>query len=234
MPAETPLQNVTLAPADSTAPGDRSFLQQRAYEELKRWIQETTLEPGAFLSERRLAAELGMSKTPVKAALVRLEAEGFVLVSPQQGIVVRELSVHEIADQFEIRRALETFVLRAVAGKLNAAEADRVQENLRLQEQAAASREIGQAVELDADFHAMFCEFLGNQEILSVMARLRDRMHRVISRVLEQDGERIETSRHEHQAIAAAVLQGDAERAVQAMEEHLNYGKQFLLSPRRR
>src|SRR5215831_7744368 len=63
-----------------------SLLKERAYDELKRRILNDDYPPGSFLAERRLAEELGMSKTPVKAALERLELEGFLLVSPQQGI----------------------------------------------------------------------------------------------------------------------------------------------------
>ncbi len=213
---------------------EKSLLKQQAYDALKRSIQNATFEPGTFLSERQLAAQLGMSKTPVKAALERLEAEGFVAVSPQQGIVVRDLSIHELADQFEIRLALETFVLRAMAGKLSESEAGRVVENLRWQQEAAAACDIHRAVQLDADFHALFCEYFGNQEILRVMTQLRDKIHRAISRVLEQDPERLNSSYREHRAIAEAVLEGDGERAARALKEHLNYGKQFLLSPNRR
>ncbi|MFO0912056.1 MAG: GntR family transcriptional regulator [Pirellulales bacterium] len=61
-------------------------MKQQADDELKGLIQNATLETGAFLSERQLAAQLGTRKTPVKAALERLEAESFVAVSPQQGI----------------------------------------------------------------------------------------------------------------------------------------------------
>src|SRR5262249_16673482 len=99
----------------ATAPG---LMKERAYAEIKRRLLENEYPPMSFLSERLLVAQLGMSKTPIKAALERLEAEGYVAVSPQQGIVVRELTVHEIADQYEIRAALEAYVLRALAGKL--------------------------------------------------------------------------------------------------------------------
>src|SRR5580700_8790566 len=89
----------------------RSFLKDRAYERIKSRLLNNDYPPGTFLSERQLAENLGMSKTPVKAALERLESEGLIAVSPQQGIVVRELSVHEIADLYEIRAALESYSL---------------------------------------------------------------------------------------------------------------------------
>ncbi len=212
----------------------RTLLKQRAYDALKKRIQEALLKPGTFLSERQLASQLGMSKTPVKAALERLEAEGFIAVSPQQGIVVLDLSVHEIVDQFEIRLALESFVLRSVAGRLNDDQACRVRDNLEAQQQAAAAEDIFGSVELDAEFHALFCEFLGNQEIVRVMSQLREKIHRVITRVFGRDVARLAKCLAEHRAIAEAVLSGNSDQAAQALEEHLQYGKQQLLSPRRR
>lgn len=212
----------------------RRLLKQRAYDVIKQQIQENELAAGTFLSERQLASQLGMSKTPVKAALERLESEGFVAVSPQQGIVVLDVSVHEIADQFEIRLALETFVLRSVAGRLNTDQVRRIRENLDAQQLAADNENISAAVELDAEFHALFCEFMGNLEIVRVMARLRERIHRVIMHVFRQDVSRLKVSLEEHKSIAAAVLHGDSELAAKCIEEHLQYGKQQLLSPRKR
>ena len=96
----------------------RGLLKERAYDEIKRLILTGDLTPGTFLAERQLAARLGMSKTPVRSALERLESEGFISISPQQGAIIRDLSLDEIADQYEIRTALETFVVRTVAGRL--------------------------------------------------------------------------------------------------------------------
>ena len=175
-----------------------------------------------------------MSKTPVKAALERLEMEGFIAVSPQQGIVVRELSVHEVADQFEIRVALESHVLRSVAGRLTDEQASVLTASIRQQKQAAKRRDVAGLVALDAEFHMLFCEFHGNREITRVMSQLQEKIHRVIGRVFQQLPERLVSSCEEHAAIVDAVLAGDADLAAQRMEEHLDYGRQFLLAPRGR
>jgi DNA-binding GntR family transcriptional regulator len=74
-----------------------------------------------------------MSKTPIRAALERLEGEEYVRVSPRQGIVVREPALREIADQFEIRLALERHVIESLAGNLAAAQVARLRDNLRQQ-----------------------------------------------------------------------------------------------------
>ncbi|MDA1166066.1 MAG: GntR family transcriptional regulator [Planctomycetota bacterium] len=218
----------------SAAPDARVLLKDRAYSELKQLIQDVTFEPGAFLSERQLAGRLGMSKTPVKAALERLEIEGFIAVSPQQGIVVRELSVHEVADQFEIRVALECHVLRSVAGRLTDEQASVLTASIRQQKQAAKRRDVAELVALDAKFHMLFCEFHGNREITRVMSQLREKIHRVIGRVFQQQPERLGSSCDEHAAIVEAVLAGDAKLSAKRMEEHLDYGRQFLLDPRGR
>src|SRR4029078_6640061 len=93
----------------------RRLLADRAYDALKTSLQSGAYPPGSFLSERQLAARLGMSKTPLKSALVRLEQEGYRRISPQQGIVVREPSVQEVSDLFDLREAIETFAVRRLA-----------------------------------------------------------------------------------------------------------------------
>jgi DNA-binding GntR family transcriptional regulator len=212
--------------------GVRGLLKERAYEELKRRLLNNHYPPGSFLAERQLAEQLGMSKTPVKAALERLEHEGFITVSPQQGIVVRELALREIADQYEIRVALETFTVRSVAGKLAPDQVARLKANLKAQDAIRGTNQVARAVELDAEFHTLFAEFLGNQEILRVTMQLREKMQRVITAVFHINAARIDSSYEEHRAIAEAVLRGDGAEAARMAERHLMIGKQFLLAPR--
>ena len=211
-----------------TAP--RPLLKDQAYQALKESIIGGTFAPGTFLSERQLAAQLDMSKTPVRAALERLENEGFIAVSPQQGIVVRELPLHEIVDLFDIRIALETFVLRSSAGRLDAGQIERLEANLAEQKESARLEDQERGTRLDADFHLMLCEFSGNREILRVMERLRDKLYLVVLKIHRQDVKRLHTSYAEHAAIAAALIAGDGAAAADQVAEHLRYGKQFLVS----
>ena len=210
----------------------RSLLKDRAYAEIKQLILSSALPAGAFLAERQLASQLGMSKTPIRAALERLELEGFVTISPQQGIIIRDLSVHDIADQYEIRTALESFVLRSLAGRLLPAQVRRLQANLDAQK-ANGAGDVERGIALDTEFHILFCEFLGNREILRVMGQLREKIHRVIAQVVKLHPDRMAGSYEEHCAIAQAVIDGDAALAARRIEEHLEVGKQSLLSPRR-
>ena len=215
-----------------TAPGDsRTLLKSRAYEQLKSDIVEGVFAPGSFLSERRLVEQLGMSKTPIRAALERLEGEGFVRVSPRQGIVVREPSLREVADQFEIRLALERHVIEALAGNLNTGQIAELRANLQLQREAAAREDLRESIRLDSEFHISLCRFHGNQEIVATMLRLREKMTWVIGLVFKQNDGRMVPNLREHEAIANAIIAGDREEAVARLRSHLNYGRQSLLEP---
>jgi DNA-binding GntR family transcriptional regulator len=209
------------------------LMKARAYQEIKAFIQRGDFAPGSLLAERQLAAQLGMSKTPVRAALVRLEAEGFINISPQQGILIRDLTVAEIVEQYEIRTALETYVVRTLAGRLSPDQVARLRVNLRAQKALPENAPVARGVALDSEFHMLFCEFLGNREILGLMDQLREKIARVITTVFKFNPLRVKTSYEEHRAIAEAVIGGDGATAARLIDQHLEIGKQLLLSPRR-
>jgi DNA-binding GntR family transcriptional regulator len=208
----------------------RPLLQDQAYDRLKELIQSGSLAAGNLYTERVLSEQLGMSKTPIRAALTRLDIEGFVSVSPQQGIAVREISVHEIVDLFDIRLALESFVVRSLAGRLRPPQVERLRANLRAQKECVNADDPQTLTRLDTDFHLLFCEFLDNREITRVLTHLRDKLHRVILRVMSRAEGRLATAVAEHTAIAEAVIRGKADLAAAGVRRHLEFGKQFLMS----
>ena len=207
-------------------------LKQRAYVELKRRILSGHLAPGMMLSERQLASELKMSKTPVHAALERLEADGLVTVAAQQGIMVRATSPQDMGDHFEIREALEPFVVAKLAGRLTAEQGRRLERNLRENRRAVRDADVEANVRLDAEFHLLLCEFLGNREISRVMAQIREKVQGAIHQITLLSPQRMAGSLAEHQAIADAVVAGDGPVAVDRMKAHLRYGLQCLYDRR--
>ncbi len=208
----------------------RSLLKDRAYDEIKRQIQESALPPGSFLSERKLSDMLGMSKTPIKAALERLEQEGFVSVAPQQGIVVRQLSIKEVADQFELRKALESFVVQSITGRLLDHQAKGLHRNLQQQRTAADKHSVARLCELDAEFHLLLCRVLDNHAINDCLSQHRSRMHRVIFEVMSQAPGRLADAVDEHERILEAIENGRQGDAVKLVTQHLEFGKQYLLA----
>lgn len=209
----------------------RTLLKNEAYREIKKRILDERFAAGSFLAERSLARELGMSKTPIGAAIARLETEGFVAVSPQQGIVVRELSFQEIVDAFDTRIAVEAHVVAQLAGKLSRERIARARVLLDAQGVSAESRDIPRYVELDTGFHLMLSSFLGNQELDAVIARQCERLQRVIRRVLRQDPARLLASGREHASILRALEDGNGGEAATLIRQHLEFAKRYLISP---
>ena len=208
-------------------------LQSRAYAELRRLLVSGEFPPGTFLSERQLAQQLEMSKTPVHVALERLEAEGFVTISAQQGIVVRGMSVDDIVDHYELREALETYVVRRLAGRLSQDQQGQLEDNLKAQHVALREHDLRRLMYLDEQMHFLLGSFLQNREITMAMERLRDKIHQVILRVTDTDRARPADSIGEHEQIIAAVIVGDGARAATLMIEHLEAGKRRILNPER-
>jgi DNA-binding GntR family transcriptional regulator len=207
-----------------------ALLKEQAYEELKGLIVSGELPPGTFLSERSLAARLGMSKTPIRTALERLQMERFVTISPQQGIIVRGLSLAEINDHYDLRTALETFVVSRLAGRLTPDQSAALDANLQATAAAAEVRDKPRFMALDTEFHLMLCESLGNQEILRVMEHQRDKFMRVIMPLIERHGERLSQTLAEHSGIIEAVREGNGALAADRIARHLNAGRQLLVN----
>jgi GntR family transcriptional regulator, rspAB operon transcriptional repressor len=207
------------------------LLKDQAYATLRELILNERFPPGSFLSERQLVAELGgMSKTPIRAALERLEANGLVLVSPQRGILVRELLDHEIIDIFDIRIALERFVVERLAGHINQGQRAALRQNLALAADCVQAGDQAGYAELDTSFHLLLAEFFDNREIVEVIHRNHDKLARVIMRVLRRDPARLMTSQTDHESIIEALLSGDGALAAERMRTHLEYGKNMLIS----
>lgn len=212
----------------------RELFKNRAYEELRSRLFNNQYEPGTYLSERQLAAELGMSKTPVKAALERLEQEGFITVSPQSGIVVRELSDSEIAEIYEVRVALEGYALRTMADGPTDALLERWEANLQaLQELVEQPDNRQRVVVLDTEFHALPSLFLGNQHLIRMMQQISDKIRIVTNSVFTLLPHRTQQSWQEHQEIVAAMRCGDGQRAAALMESHIRLGYKLLVQARK-
>jgi DNA-binding GntR family transcriptional regulator len=199
-------------------------LKHRAYAALKSRIASGVLSPGALLSERQLAQSLKMSKTPVHAALERLEAEGLVTVSAQQGFVVRSITPEEIVDHFELRAALETYVVARLAGKLTAAQARQMKRNLADHRRALRQGDIAEHIRIDSEFHILLCECYGNKEITRAMCQIRVKLHRVMYHISTRFPERMSGALTEHEAIASSLVSGDGQAASEMMSTHLRNG----------
>ena len=208
---------------------NKVLLKEQAYDELKALILAGEFASGSFLSERALADRLGMSKTPIRTALERLEQERFISISPQQGVVVRELTLQEIRDHYDIRVALECFVVKRLVNRLTDAQLEALDANLETMRRQIESGNDTYAMYADADFHLLLGNFYGNHEISRVMQHQREKLYRVVTKLHENHPHRTRESLAEHLAIVEALKVGDGDLAADNMLAHLNNGRRLLI-----
>jgi DNA-binding GntR family transcriptional regulator len=223
------MTNSTYARRTST-PATRILLKERAYEELRALIHSGDLTPESMLSERQLSERLGMSKTPIRAALENLETQGLVTVSPQKGISVRELSARETAELFDVRSAVEPFIAAQLARcSMTATQRDELKSNLRQQRRVAKAGDALASTRFDIEFHRLLAKLVENREIMVWLERCFDKLHRSVLRVNRLSPGRLQKSCDDHEAVATAIMEGRDDDAARLMREHLNFGRQFLL-----
>ena len=226
-----------LSPKNSMTPKVRAassmpplLLKERAYQEIRELIQTGDLTSESNVSERQLVERLGMSKTPIRAALENLEMQGLVTVSPQRGILVRELSARETAELFDVRSAIEPYIAAQLARRtLTVSQRDQMKANLREQRQAAKTADALGATQLDIAFHRLLASLLENQEMMIWLERCFDKLHRSVLRVNQMARNRLMKSYEDHDAVAKSILSGSPDEAARQMKDHLAFGRQFLL-----
>jgi len=211
-------------------PAPRVLLKDQAYEQLKELIQNGVFPPESSVSERQLVERLGMSKTPIRAALENLEMQGLVTVSPQKGVLIRELSAREVGELFDVRCAVEPFIVSRLACRsLSGVQTAALRKNLDQQQTAAGKEDAAAATRLDIEFHRMLGSHLDNREFSTLLERCFDKLHRSILRINRLVPGRLHRSTDDHADIVDAITNGEADEAAERMLAHLKYGREFLL-----
>ncbi|GEM82112.1 GntR family transcriptional regulator [Meiothermus hypogaeus] len=206
-------------------------LREQAYSRIKQLILDEEFPPNSFLSERGLAERLGMSKTPVRLAIARLEHEGYVRVSPQQGIVVLALSFEEILDYIDFRLALESFVVRSLAAAPSPERALALEAQLAEQAQVVHNPEspLQALVHADMAFHRFLATLLGNRPILQALERQQEVLYRIAMRIFQKYPQRREQSFAEHQTLCRLIAAGQQAEAAALIEQHILRIKSLLV-----
>ncbi len=203
-------------------------LRDMVFDVLMNAIMQGQLSPGERLLEVQLADEMGVSRTPVREAIRRLELEGFVVMVPRKGAYVAGLSVDDVESVYEIRTALETLAVRLAAQRM---EADDYRQLDELAEQMKATwqeRNVDQWVTLDARFHELLYTFSRNERLVQMMSNIMEQLsrYRIISLA---NVEVRHNSLAEHQEVIEALKRRDSEMAAAAAALHIENTKHSLL-----
>lgn len=198
---------------------------------MRQRILNGELPPGEFLTERMLVELLGMSRTPIRSALERLDAEGLAKYTPNKGLIVSEISVTQVMEFFDFRVAIEGYMVKRLAARAwNDREIEWFRGNLQEQKAFVEANDFARFTEADAAFHRGLANLYDNSEISRTMDRLQDKLYRIALQVLRKDITRIQASFEDHIRIFELILSGDGAAAARQMEDHLEFGKRILVT----
>lgn len=211
--------------------GTAASSREKAFAYLRENILVDPARQGSFLNEQELAAEIGVSRTPVREALLLLVADGLVELIPQRGAYVPAVTGRQISELMELRGVLER---HAAAHTIGAGTVPGDAMASTLQEQAALPDSLDEDsarefIRLDAAFHQLLVDAVGNELISRTYAKLHVRQVLVGVEALFRTSGRRRQVCGEHQEILGALLAGDAGAAQEAISRHLDVTLGLLL-----
>lgn len=189
-----------------------------AREVLRRAILDGRLAAGTRLVQGQLAAELGVSTTPLREALRDLASEGLIVMEPQRGAVVRSLSVAEVTEIYELRMVLEPLALRRSFEHLTPEVIDAAND---LMSRMDRETDTARWATLNREFHDLFIAPVAGTRLGHILAGLRDGASVYVGVSLESDPGQLTHAGAEHREFVAAVRQGDLDRALEITTAHL-------------
>jgi DNA-binding GntR family transcriptional regulator len=207
---------------------EHKTLEERVYEELVRLIADATLAPGTQIDEQALAAGLGVSRTPLRAALARLVQEGLALTVPYRGTFVRQFTAKDIDELYEVRTLLEQLAARRAAERIDAEQLAALEETVAAAEAARVREDLAAHTAADAEFHRLIARAADNQLLVEMLDSLRLRV-RGLRSVAAADWPPTRQPSNREQ-IVDALRRRDAKAAARLMDEHLHPVREAVLA----
>jgi DNA-binding GntR family transcriptional regulator len=205
-----------------------SSLTDRVHGTLRQAIREQRLPPGSHLSVPRLAERLGVSRSPVRDAVFRLERDGLVSVLPQRGALVLAPGRTDLREFLEIREALEGMAARLAATRLRDAGRNRLRELYECHLEIVGAGDPLEHVRCDLEFHARLWRGSQNRRLIDALDQLQDQIELAIH-VSARRPNRVGQALREHEGIVLAVEACDGDRAEQEARAHIRAVRRTLL-----
>lgn len=200
-------------------------LAKMAYNALRDSILSNTLTSGTIYNEKSLAQQLGISRTPVREALLELSSQGLIEFLPRKGVVVNSFTSQDINEIFELRQIMETHAFKMACTRSPRIDLSEMEKCVETQRRIAMkSGDISEFMEIDRAFHMAFARQTGNRRLIAIMDNIRDILHIMGSYALVVEG-RMNQVVLEHEKILNAVKAGDVETTLTLLADHLKQSK---------
>ncbi|MFY9323791.1 MAG: GntR family transcriptional regulator [Syntrophomonadaceae bacterium] len=203
-------------------------LRELVFDALREAIINGTLKPRERLMEIQLAEELGVSRTPIREALRKLELEGFIVMVPRKGAYVADISFKDIADVFEIRAALEALAAGLAAERITDEELEEMERLVAEKAEAISGYDMDRLIRVDTLFHDAIYKASRNQRLTNIINNLREQIQRYRTTSLAYPG-RMKRSLEEHRGIVEAIQSRDPQIAQQVAREHIENAETSII-----
>lgn len=203
-------------------------LSKLAYDAILKSILSNDMHPDETYNEMMLANDLGISRTPVREALLELSVQGLVTFIPRKGIVVNRFTENDVDEIFEIRRAIESAAVEKLASVDPQPDTRRLQQSLAQQNDAVKKKDYWMYLRADRDFHVTLSKLTGNKRLMAISENIRNMVHLMGTQALELPG-RSEEVLDEHTQILDAIVQRKPQLARKAIINHLIKSEQAVL-----
>ncbi len=203
-------------------------LREIVYEELKRQIMIGEIPPGTRMMEVELADDMGVSRTPIREAIRKLEKEGLVSIEPRRGAYASDISIKDMVDVLEVREFLEGMAAGLAAKKINESETEELKKATAAYKKAVESGNTEEIIKEDELFHKLIVDCSGNKTLIQMINQVQELALR-FRYIYYEDFSRYRNMPYEHQEILDAILSGDTEAARSIADAHVLRLKEFVI-----
>ena len=203
-------------------------LRDVVYQTLRKAILKGELRPGERLREIQLAERLGVSRTPVREAIHRLEMEGLVVIAPRRGAQVANISEKDLNDVLEVRIALENLAIEKACARMTEEEICELHLAFKKMDSLVAEGDLCSLVKADQAFHEIIYRAADNERLIQVLNNMKEQIYRYRVEYMKDEETRAQLSA-EHGEIVKAIRMRDAEKAKEASFRHLENQRRAII-----
>lgn len=204
-------------------------LRDVVFNTLRKAILTGQLKPGERLMEVHLANRLGVSRTPIREAIRKLELEGLVIMIPRRGAEVAQITEKSLKDVLEVRRALDALSVELACDRISEEEIKELKEACRVFEQATKGKDAAVIAKADVSLHDIIVRATGNQRLQQLVNNLSEQMYRYRF-VYIKDESQHEKLITEHQMIYESIEKRDKKQAAEAARLHIDNQEKSIIS----
>ncbi|WMC94036.1 GntR family transcriptional regulator [Kineothrix sp. MB12-C1] len=196
-------------------------LRDVVFNTLRKAILTGELKPGERLMEIHLANKLGVSRTPIREAIRKLELEGLVIMIPRRGAEVAQITEKSLRDVLEVRRALDALCAELACERITEEEMEHLKEACREFEEAAKTKDLTIIAKADVALHDIIVKATGNQRLVQLVNNLAEQMYRYRFEYIKDESQH-ERLIEEHRIIYESIMNKDSEAAAKAAMLHID------------